>query len=247
LNFRNLDVFSLTKRNEEKVHWRTEKTLTSKKMVEITRVCANPGCNNTGKHLCSGCGGEIYCSKECQKAHWTVHKQTCKSSVKPEAAMFIKSFDELTAKQLKNIMIAKATTFETSKKDKILKKIDSIVEKPALVRLVKEHVSPEEIEPLLTTPASVKAEAAANATTSSSGNAGGAGGKKKLVQKTQFDANQTPSPDQLRQQAAFMRKNPGMVRKSQAALAHLTDEQIRQYADQLEMVRLVFYCFSSLD
>lgn len=210
-------------------------------MVEITRLCANPGCENPGKHLCSGCGGEIYCSRECQKAHWAVHKQTCKSSIKPEAAMFIKSFDELSVKQLKNIMIAKASTFDDAKKTKILKKVDSIVEKPALVRLVKEHVQPEEIEALLKTPASAKLEAKEAA--SSSGNSSSSGNMKNKKVKQTFEGLPTPTPEQLRQQASMMRKNPGLVRKSQPAFAHLTDEQIRQYADQLE---LVSFCSSYL-
>eukprot|EP01040_Poterioochromonas_malhamensis_P000878 gene878-931_t len=147
-------------------------------MVEITRVCANTGCENPGKHLCSGCGEEIYCSKECQKAHWAKHKLACKSAVKPEAAMFIKSFDQLSVKQLKNIIIAKATTFEASKKNKILKRVEQTVEKPALVKLVKDHVQPEEIEALLTTPASAKVEAA-----SSSGTASARSAKNKNVQQ----------------------------------------------------------------
>lgn len=200
-------------------------------MVEITRVCANTGCENPGKHLCSGCGEEIYCSKECQKAHWAKHKLACKSAVKPEAAMFIKSFDQLSVKQLKNIIIAKATTFEASKKNKILKRVEQTVEKPALVKLVKDHVQPEEIEALLTTPASAKVEAA-----SSSGTASARSAKNKNVQqRATFEGLPSPTPEQLRQQAALMRKNPGMVRKAQPAFAHLTDEQIKAYADQLEM------------
>jgi hypothetical protein len=217
-------------------------------MVEITRVCANPGCDNPGKHLCSGCGEEIYCSKECQKSHWTTHKKACKSAVKPEAAMFIKSFDQLSVKQLKNIMIAKATTFEASKKSKILAKVEQIVEKPALVRLVKEHVQPEEVEALLTTPASAKIEATSSSSGSNSSSMKGQGNKNQKVKQifqTQQQTpnftgdgslNVTPTPEQLRQQAAMMRKNPGLVRKAQPAFANLTDEQIREYANQLEIV-----------
>jgi hypothetical protein len=226
-------------------------------MVEITRLCANTGCDNPGKHLCSGCGEEIYCSKECQKAHWTTHKVACKSAVKPEAAMFIKSFDQLSVKQLKNIMIAKATTFEASKKSKILSKIEQIVEKPALVRLVKEHVQPEEIEALLTTPASAKIEATSSSSggSNSSSMKGPANKNQKVKQifQTQQQTpnfagdgslNVTPTPEQLRQQAAMMRKNPSLVRKAQPAFANLTDEQIKEYANQLEIVS---YPICSLD
>lgn len=206
-------------------------------MVEITRLCANPGCENPGKHLCSGCGEEIYCSKECQKSHWSIHKNACKSAIKPEAAMFIKSFDQLSIKQLKNIMIAKASTFDTNRKNKILKRVDEIIEKPALVKLVKDHVQPEEIEALLTTPASAKAEAASSSGNNSNSATGARNAKNKNAQTRQtFEGMATPTPDQLRQQAALMRKNPGLVRKAQPAFANLTDEQIKAYADQLEMV-----------
>lgn len=30
--------------------------------------------------MCSGCGGEYYCSAKCQHAHWPTHKLTCKMS-----------------------------------------------------------------------------------------------------------------------------------------------------------------------
>src|SRR4051794_15273225 len=110
-------------------------------MVEIDRVCGSANCKKTGKHLCSGCGEEIYCSKECQKEHWPSHKLACKSAVKPEAAVFLKSFDALSIKQLKNILKAKAASFDKKKKDRILTKLESISEKGELVKLVEEHVS----------------------------------------------------------------------------------------------------------
>jgi hypothetical protein len=47
----------------------------------------------------------------------------------------------------------------------------------------------------------------------------------------------TPTPDQLRQQAAMIRKNPAMVRRANDMFKNFTDEQIKAYADQLEQVR----------
>ncbi|KAH7204657.1 hypothetical protein DER44DRAFT_666985 [Fusarium oxysporum] len=46
--------------------------------------CANcspdgTSCHNTGKSSCSNCRLVVYCSSECQKAHWSVHKVDCKS------------------------------------------------------------------------------------------------------------------------------------------------------------------------
>eukprot|EP01032_Pedospumella_encystans_P033902 gene33902-38315_t len=112
----------------------------------VDRLCAKKGCDNVGKHLCSGCGEEIYCSKECQKAHWAEHKPSCKSAVKPESAALLKSLDSLSIKQLKNVMKAKAATFDNKKKTIVLTKLESIVEKPNLVKFVQEHVNISEVE-----------------------------------------------------------------------------------------------------
>lgn len=209
-------------------------------MVEMEQLCANPTCNNPGKHLCSGCGGESYCSKECQKAHWPIHKSTCKASVKPEAAAFLKDFDMLTPKQLKNILKAKAATYESKKKSTVLAKLENVVEKPALIKLVKEHVNASEIELLLSNPAGSLKDQYDQANTAANQQAKGASNAR-VKKQTTFAPEvasklATPSPDQLRQQASMMRKNPGLVRKANAAFAHLSDEQIRQYADQLELV-----------
>lgn len=197
------------------------------RMVEIDRVCGSPNCSKTGKHLCSGCGEEIYCSKECQKAHWPVHKTACKSAVKPEAAAFLKSFDDLSVKQLKNILMAKAASFEKKRKERVLASLESVHEKKDLVKLVSDNVKISEIESLLSsTPTS------ASPSTSSSSSVK----PNKSAAKAQSGGMPTPTPAQLKQQAKLMRENPGMVRRAQPAFANMTDAQIREYADQLEIV-----------
>ena len=42
-------------------------------------VCGNPACQKItpDARKCGGCRLESYCSAECQKAHWPVHKQKC--------------------------------------------------------------------------------------------------------------------------------------------------------------------------
>ena len=49
--------------------------------------CSNPVCVATGRFIvagggetlrCSACREAVYCSKECQRAHWSVHKKQCK-------------------------------------------------------------------------------------------------------------------------------------------------------------------------
>ena len=200
------------------------------------RKCANKGCSNLGKHLCSGCGEEIYCSKDCQKAHWTSHKTACQSAVKPEAVAFLKSLDSLSIKQLKNVMKAKAASFDGKKKTIVLKKMEDIVEKPNLVKFVGEYVQLSEVEALLS---------AANADPSLGSSSGSVGSKSKSASSrttSSINNNQPmPTPKQLREQAKMMREQPNAVRRANAMFQNMTDAQIRQYADQIEQVmRLKF-------
>jgi hypothetical protein len=202
-------------------------------MVETEKICGNVNCKKIGKHLCAGCVEEIYCSRECQKEHWSAHKLACKTAVKPEAAAFLKSFDDLSVKQLKNIMKAKSASFDKKKKDKVLANLERIVEKPSLVKLVQEHVTLDEIESLLTasTPAS-------DATTSSSSSINA----KKKATPASTNGQVMPTPAQLRQNAKMMREHPNLVRQQNAAFKNMTDAQIRSYADQMEIVSsLDFY------
>jgi len=202
---------------------------------KIDRLCANKDCVNIGKHLCSGCGEESYCSKECQKAHWAAHKSSCHSAVKPEAAIFLKSFDELSIKQLKNIMKAKAATFEGKKKSIVLTKLENMVEKPALVKLVQEHVETHEVEGLLS--------ASTNTTTSSSSSASDSSSSSKRKSSSSSSntnsaaGQQMPTPQQLKQQAKMMKEQPDMVRRANPMFAKMTNAQIIQYAEQMETVK----------
>lgn len=191
-------------------------------------------CTKIGKHLCSGCVEVTYCSKECQKEDWLTHKSQCKSAFPGSGTA---SFDELSVKQLKNLIKAKASGMPHKKRTDIMSKMANIVEKPVLINLAKEFVRPQEIEALL---GASKAKTAASSSSSSS-SASDSGSKvkspstgskgKKFGRK---NAMQSPTPEQVRQQANMMRKNPSVVRKANPAFAKMTDEQIRQYADHLE-------------
>ncbi|KAJ2924329.1 hypothetical protein H1R20_g12757, partial [Candolleomyces eurysporus] len=52
--------------------------------------CANvqpelrAACDKLGKMACSGCKLVSYCSKDCQKEHWKLHKQDCRNPLKNE-------------------------------------------------------------------------------------------------------------------------------------------------------------------
>jgi hypothetical protein len=161
------------------------------------------------------------------------HKQLCQLAVKPEATAVLSNFESLSIKQLKNILKAKAASYDNKKKNAILNKMDTIAEKPALEKLVADHVKPSEVEALLSNSSKATAQV---------GSSSSAAGKNKNTttstsSKRNAPAQPTPSPDQLRQQAKMMRENPQMVRNAQASFANMTDEQIRSYADQLETVR----------
>ncbi|KAF5649812.1 uncharacterized protein FTJAE_776 [Fusarium tjaetaba] len=58
-------------------------------MATPSLPCANCdpdglGCQNAGKSGCANCRLVFYCSSECQKAHWPVHKGHCKSPMNSE-------------------------------------------------------------------------------------------------------------------------------------------------------------------
>ena len=43
--------------------------------------CHCCGTNVQGLKKCAGCGNAVYCSKECQRKHWKIHKNECKNSL----------------------------------------------------------------------------------------------------------------------------------------------------------------------
>jgi hypothetical protein len=171
--------------------------------------CGNGSCGNPGKHLCSGCGEEVYCTKECQKAHWATHKYACKTAVKPEAAALMKSFDGFSIKQLKNLVAAKAAGMDPKHKETLLYKLEHISEKNDLVKLCQENVTLSEVENLLSgTAATSKPVSVAPVAVSSSGRGSGSSRNGKYVLQ-EAPPGTVPTPDQMRQQAAMMRSNPG--------------------------------------
>jgi hypothetical protein len=201
-------------------------------MVKGERLCANGSCGKIGKHLCSGCNEEIYCSKECHKTHWVIHKEPCQAAAK---AVKLASFDSLSEKQLKNLLKVKAAGYEKNKKKIMLHKLDQITEKADLLKLVAEHVKVTEVESLLS--GADKASKISGSSSSSSGSGGNKVQPKRVsrYESRQVQANQVPTPDQMRQQAVMIRKDPEFIRKSNVAFAKMSDDQIRAYADQLEV------------
>lgn len=130
-------------------------------------------------------------------------------------------------------MKAKAATFDNKKKTIVLTKLESIVEKPNLVKFVQEHVNISEVEGLLSSNfgSDVSSSSSSSSIKSKQNKAAAAAAAAAATNPA------LPSPSQLRQQAKMMREQPNAVRKANAMFANMTDAQIRQYADQIEQVR----------
>lgn len=185
-----------------------------------SKTCSRPGCDQPGKSQCSACGEVTYCSKECQKQHWPTHKLTCQK-VQLES---LKSFEDLSIKQLKTIFTNKVHKAHKKKEDKLLRKMDKMVEKPELIKFISEFVELSEVPALLVTPKPEEKYAhLAN---------------KYKSKSIKFDGQQAkPSASQMKEQANMMRSNPDLVRKANPAFANYSDQQIRQLADELDQVR----------
>jgi hypothetical protein len=52
--------------------------------LEVRECCANPDCGGSGMKCCAVCKETRYCGKECQVAHWRVHRVGCCRAVDAE-------------------------------------------------------------------------------------------------------------------------------------------------------------------
>ena len=68
--------------------------------------CGN-SCGQQGTKRCSKCQTVYYCSKECQKAHWKIHKKGCseiQSTKEVEECMGGFRTDDVVGKNLSQIV-----------------------------------------------------------------------------------------------------------------------------------------------
>eukprot|EP00899_Mesostigma_viride_P019610 jgi/Mesvir1/27650/Mv07378-RA.1 len=70
-------------------------------MPQTTVQCANGGCGKPGTQACSRCHAVYYCSRECQRASYGMHKRLCHSfSRHNESAGLWATLDEASAREL---------------------------------------------------------------------------------------------------------------------------------------------------
>ncbi len=50
---------------------------TCQRVSDTSICCCGPGCDKVPKSKCSACNDTVYCSRDCQKRHWAVHRLIC--------------------------------------------------------------------------------------------------------------------------------------------------------------------------
>ena len=121
--------------------------------------------------------------------------------------------ERLSVKQIKQILKSKNIDYS------------NVVEKRDLILLVEENV------PTLT-----EAKEILNKKPSMSSSSKPKNSTSNVNTKKAYEQMSRMTPAQMKQQATMMRRNPGLVRRSNPQLATKSDAEIRQMADQLDMM-----------
>ena len=93
-------------------------------MASVSSSCAFCAAEKTNLSKCSRCRSVFYCSKECQKSHWKVHKPNCKPPLEISAVEERPKFPQPVRKDLDSI----ARFVCSSLKDKYFSVIDDVFE-----------------------------------------------------------------------------------------------------------------------
>ena len=122
----------------------------------------------------------------------------------------------MSVKQIKQILRSKNVDYS------------NVVEKRDLILLVEENVPTlKEAKEIMNKTTSTSSKPKPKNTNSTSSN---------VNTKKAYEQMSRMTPAQMKQQATMMRRNPGLVRRSNPQLATKSDAEIRQMADQLDMM-----------
>lgn len=153
-------------------------------------------------------------------------------------------FQVLSIRQLKQVLNAKCQQLPCTEAIHIRNHMSKIAEKADLVSLCQTHVASSDIEELLKTPVdNVSSGAASSAKpaeySSQNTHHDASANNQPKFSASQYRsqvANQMGSPDQLRYQAACMRRDPASFRRSSPEAAGFSDAQILSMAANLEQM-----------
>ena len=152
--------------------------------------------------------------------------------------MALKTFDELSIRQLKHLLAAKAAQYPEKKREITLRIMEQQKEKAQLMKLVTQNVQPGEIEELLAAEAPSSSGRSSSSSSSGGSNSSANMSKKERQRaekaKAALENQDLPSADMLRKQARQMSRNPELVRRANPQFAHMTDAQIREQAREME-------------
>jgi hypothetical protein len=148
-------------------------------------------------------------------------------------------FNSLTIKKLKHILLVKSLEIDSNLASTVKNTVATAVEKETLITLCNQYIDPSDIDRLSNKSLSdyKSTQTTLNASTSKNLTSNKSNALPKMDEMRQrAEQLSSQSPDQLRYQAACMRRDPNFIRRSSPEYEKLSDAQIFQMADQMEQL-----------
>lgn len=143
-------------------------------------------------------------------------------------------FNSLSIKKLKHILLAKSLEVDSKIASTMKNTVSTAVEKESLISLCNQYIDPSDIERLTNATLYNNSPPTTAALKNPSATAQPIPKMDDMKQRAEQLSSQ--SPDQLKYQAACMRRDPNSIRRSSPEYAQLSDAQIFQMADQMEQL-----------